>query len=157
MPGTAVPPVAAQQSGSLGRRSRLYVAVATVALLLSACGTGSTSQDATSQVADDDGGASVAASSDDQGGAADADLGDSAGEGSADESSADETSADEISAEDGAGASAEEPESGDRADGPTLDVPAVEVRDIADGSVISLVDELAGEDRAILFWFWAPH
>jgi len=35
--------------------------------------------------------------------------------------------------------------------------PMVEVLNVADGSTVQLADELAGGDKPILLWFWAPH
>ncbi len=112
--------------------------VAALALVVSACGTDSTTDDASAQGED---GASVVASSEDQGEAAE-----TAEDGGA-------------AAADGYGEGAPESASEPATDvaAAAVNVPAVEVLDIADGSVINLADELAGDDRAILFWFWAPH
>lgn len=47
--------------------------------------------------------------------------------------------------------------------GPEAPAPAenlfapVDVVNIADGSTLNLADELAGGDRPVLLWFWAPH
>ena len=35
--------------------------------------------------------------------------------------------------------------------------PDVDVVEIATGEPLNLADELAGGDRPILLWFWAPH
>ncbi|MEM9134511.1 MAG: hypothetical protein AAF962_00855 [Actinomycetota bacterium] len=47
--------------------------------------------------------------------------------------------------------------------GPEVPAPAenlfapVDVVNIADGSTLNLAEELAGDDRPVLLWFWAPH
>ncbi len=47
--------------------------------------------------------------------------------------------------------------------GPEAPAPAenlfapVDVVNIADGSTINLADQLAGDDRPVLLWFFAPH
>ncbi len=117
-------------------RRRWPAAVAAVAILVSACGTDSTNDDASAR----GDGASVAASSGDEGDAA---------------APADDAAAEPADEGEGAPESASEPATEVAA--AAVNVPAVEVLDVADGSVINLAEELAGEDRAILFWFWAPH
>jgi hypothetical protein len=119
-------------------RRRWPVVAAALALAVSACGTDSTTDDASAQ---GDNGASVAASSEDRGDAAE--TADDGGDAAADTDG------------EGAPETASEPET--EAAAAAVNVPAVEVLDVADGSVINLADELAGEDRAVLFWFWAPH
>lgn len=141
--GAASPPVdAGREQLTAGPRRRWPAAIAGLALLISACGSTSTTESVSSGGADDDTGTSIADSSDDQSSDDEpvngADDGDGAGE-------------------DGKSTPASESESVTEGAVPAVNVPAVEVLDIADGSVINLADELAGEDRAILFWFWAPH
>lgn len=128
-----------------GLRRCAPAAVAVLALFVSACGTASTT-DASSQSSEADESALVAAASDDQDGTAG--IADDTADEPADDTGAEGTVE---------GEPVDESESKTDLAAPAANVPAVEVLDVADGSIINLADELAGEDRAILFWFWAPH
>ncbi len=53
----------------------------------------------------------------------------------------------------------EEPASSERSpDAPESSLfPNIEVVNVADSSTLNLSTELAGGDRPVLLWFWAPH
>ncbi len=128
-------------------RRRAGALLLALSLGAAACGSDGSSTATGGDSSGGDSSTAESASPDESSSDADSDGADSAGD--ADET-ADQTADD--STDDG---SADE-----AADGDTAAVnlfPDVDVLNIADGATINLSDELAGGDRPVLLWFWAPH